>query len=102
MTKLGRNEPCHCGSGKKYKKCCIQKDKEKSLEQQTIAENIKLERTSYENREEEDDFFDDTFFDNDDDDIEYEDECNEDAEYSDGIPSHMKEELEKYSEKGVC
>jgi len=20
---LGRNEPCHCGSGKKYKKCCI-------------------------------------------------------------------------------
>ena len=21
--KLGRNEPCHCGSGKKYKKCCI-------------------------------------------------------------------------------
>jgi len=23
--KLGRNEPCHCGSGKKYKKCCINK-----------------------------------------------------------------------------
>lgn len=21
-TKIGRNEPCHCGSGKKYKKCC--------------------------------------------------------------------------------
>jgi len=21
-TKLGRNEPCVCGSGKKYKKCC--------------------------------------------------------------------------------
>ncbi|HJX50462.1 MAG TPA: SEC-C metal-binding domain-containing protein [Candidatus Nanoarchaeia archaeon] len=21
--KLGRNEPCHCGSGKKYKKCCL-------------------------------------------------------------------------------
>ena len=21
----GRNEPCHCGSGKKYKKCCINK-----------------------------------------------------------------------------
>jgi len=20
--KMGRNEPCHCGSGKKYKKCC--------------------------------------------------------------------------------
>ena len=22
-TKIGRNEPCPCGSGKKYKKCCI-------------------------------------------------------------------------------
>jgi SWIM/SEC-C metal-binding protein len=21
-TKIGRNEPCGCGSGKKYKKCC--------------------------------------------------------------------------------
>ncbi|WP_446027740.1 SEC-C metal-binding domain-containing protein [Lelliottia amnigena] len=21
MQKLGRNEPCYCGSGKKYKKC---------------------------------------------------------------------------------
>lgn len=24
---LGRNEPCHCGSGKKYKKCCLEKDR---------------------------------------------------------------------------
>lgn len=24
--KLGRNEPCYCGSGKKYKKCCLPKD----------------------------------------------------------------------------
>ncbi|MEN6337415.1 MAG: SEC-C metal-binding domain-containing protein [Phycisphaerales bacterium] len=22
--KIGRNEPCPCGSGKKYKKCCGQ------------------------------------------------------------------------------
>src|SRR6266566_5063254 len=22
----GRNEPCHCGSGRKYKHCCLQKD----------------------------------------------------------------------------
>jgi uncharacterized protein YecA (UPF0149 family) len=22
-TKIGRNSPCPCGSGKKYKKCCI-------------------------------------------------------------------------------
>lgn len=25
-TKIGRNEPCPCGSGKKYKKCCIDKN----------------------------------------------------------------------------
>jgi hypothetical protein len=25
--KIGRNEPCPCGSGKKYKKCCLAKDK---------------------------------------------------------------------------
>jgi len=24
--KPGRNEPCHCGSGKKYKKCCLDSD----------------------------------------------------------------------------
>lgn len=25
LTKVGRNEPCPCGSGRKYKKCCGQK-----------------------------------------------------------------------------
>lgn len=24
-SKVGRNEPCPCGSGKKYKKCCLNK-----------------------------------------------------------------------------
>jgi hypothetical protein len=28
IPKLGRNDPCHCGSGKKYKKCCYSKDQE--------------------------------------------------------------------------
>ncbi|WP_206738062.1 SEC-C metal-binding domain-containing protein [Fictibacillus sp. S7] len=23
MEKVGRNDPCPCGSGNKYKKCCI-------------------------------------------------------------------------------
>ena len=23
---LGRNDPCHCGSGRKYKQCCLEKD----------------------------------------------------------------------------
>ncbi len=26
ITKVGRNDPCPCGSGKKYKKCCMKKD----------------------------------------------------------------------------
>lgn len=29
MTKIGRNEPCPCGSGKKYKKCCLPGQPEK-------------------------------------------------------------------------
>ncbi len=24
MVKVARNEPCPCGSGKKYKKCCLE------------------------------------------------------------------------------
>ncbi|MDY3772417.1 MAG: preprotein translocase subunit SecA [Candidatus Faecousia sp.] len=30
--KVGPNNPCPCGSGKKYKKCCMQKDKEAGME----------------------------------------------------------------------
>jgi SEC-C motif len=25
---IGRNDPCHCGSGKKYKKCCLENEEE--------------------------------------------------------------------------
>ncbi len=33
MTKkIGRNDPCYCGSGKKYKKCCLVKDREEKKE----------------------------------------------------------------------
>ncbi len=37
MVKTGRNAPCPCGSGKKYKKCCLAKEEEarrSSLEDQ--------------------------------------------------------------------
>ena len=30
--KAGPNDPCPCGSGKKYKKCCMQKDKSAGME----------------------------------------------------------------------
>ncbi len=29
MGKIGRNEPCHCGSGKKYKDCHLQVGEQK-------------------------------------------------------------------------
>ncbi len=28
IPKIGRNAPCHCDSGKKYKKCCYEKDQQ--------------------------------------------------------------------------
>ena len=31
-AKVGRNDPCPCGSGKKYKKCCLNKDQRPSPE----------------------------------------------------------------------
>ncbi len=32
MATVGRNEPCPCGSGKKHKKCCIQKEEHKVVQ----------------------------------------------------------------------
>jgi tetratricopeptide (TPR) repeat protein len=37
MAKPGRNDPCHCGSGKKYKKCC--QPKEEAAETAVIAKD---------------------------------------------------------------
>lgn len=31
MQKLRRNDPCHCGSGLKYKKCCLSKDEANNI-----------------------------------------------------------------------
>jgi hypothetical protein len=31
MSKIGRNDPCPCGSGKKYKKCCLPKEQQRSV-----------------------------------------------------------------------
>jgi hypothetical protein len=32
MAAIGRNEPCPCGSGKKYKRCCALKVNKTSLQ----------------------------------------------------------------------
>jgi hypothetical protein len=46
MPTVGRNEPCPCGSGKKYKKCCMIKDTSIDLEAYRAAkaeENLRNE-----------------------------------------------------------
>jgi tetratricopeptide (TPR) repeat protein len=35
MTKIGRNAPCSCGSGKKYKRCCLAADQAAQKASQT-------------------------------------------------------------------
>lgn len=30
VVRPGRNEPCRCGSGRKYKHCCLEKDDKKA------------------------------------------------------------------------
>ncbi len=42
--KTGRNDPCPCGSGQKYKKCCEEKDDAKRAEA-LAAENAALKDT---------------------------------------------------------
>lgn len=37
VPKLGRNQPCHCGSGRKYKKCCFETDRKKVAQSTEIA-----------------------------------------------------------------
>ena len=44
MMELGRNEPCHCGSGRKYKKCCLDKDEKES--RTTAAEKKRQTETA--------------------------------------------------------
>lgn len=43
-TKTGRNDPCPCGSGLKYKKCCLHKHRnakhEKSIQMPVATKKI--------------------------------------------------------------
>jgi hypothetical protein len=38
--KLGRNEPCYCGSGKKYKKCCLEADRKEIGQERKIPAEV--------------------------------------------------------------
>ena len=37
VARVGRNERCPCGSGKKYKHCCLEKDHERLLRSSSVA-----------------------------------------------------------------
>jgi SEC-C motif len=43
MAKPGRNDPCPCGSGKKYKKCCLANAEAAEREQLAKAEARRAE-----------------------------------------------------------
>ena len=37
VARVGRNEPCPCGSGKKYKHCCVDKDQTRLMHSSPVA-----------------------------------------------------------------
>jgi hypothetical protein len=40
--KIGRNDPCRCGSGRKYKKCCLEAD-ESTARAEAAARQVESE-----------------------------------------------------------
>lgn len=42
--KIGRNDPCPCGSGKKYKKCCLNKSEIEFLAEAAFDAQMSLKR----------------------------------------------------------
>jgi len=47
MSKVGRNDPCPCGSGKKYKKCCLPEEQQKKVRQRSVAGRRKNETDEF-------------------------------------------------------
>jgi hypothetical protein len=42
VARPGRNEPCHCGSGRKYKHCCLEKDDAASAAALAAAQAVEV------------------------------------------------------------
>ena len=38
---VGRNDPCHCGSGKKYKKCCLDRDEAQAVKPEPVTPTVR-------------------------------------------------------------
>lgn len=52
MARPGRNDPCHCGSGKKYKKCCLPAEEvveaqARAVRQQALEATMSAERARH-------------------------------------------------------
>ncbi len=45
--KAGRNDPCSCGSGKKYKKCCEAKHKYKKFDAKVLSSSAGVAGTIF-------------------------------------------------------
>jgi hypothetical protein len=83
MSKPGRNDACHCGSGKKYKKCCLEKDEAQDIVEQQYEDAPESEWLDDEKFEDECQDEDGEYFNDDDDpDLDY-DDGDDDEEYPD-------------------
>jgi hypothetical protein len=68
--KIGRNDPCHCGSGQKYKRCCLEKDQQAESAVLAQAAADRLAATSHHHHDHAHcDFCGDTFGDDDSDEL---------------------------------
>jgi len=70
--KIGRNDPCHCGSGQKYKRCCLEKDQQAESAALAQAAADLLAATSHHHHDHDHahcDFCGDTFGDDDSDEL---------------------------------
>lgn len=47
MSKTGRNSPCPCGSGRKYKRCCLASDQRAATERREQQRDAAIERQMY-------------------------------------------------------
>lgn len=50
VSKLGRNESCHCGSGKKYKRCCLSLDESRPVSSAKQSKALQLNTERFRNR----------------------------------------------------
>ncbi|MCG3119581.1 MAG: hypothetical protein ALAOOOJD_02011 [bacterium] len=100
--KLGRNDPCHCGSGKKYKKCCLEKDE--AANRTLLPEDFVGEDEEYVDEETDDVLESETETENDtaDWDIEDDDDDDDDEdEYDDEYEEEEDDDESKVDVKAV-